>query len=64
MEGISARIPYIIHAINVGYYISGFTDAINLQKSHLERLLAMLPLKGLHWINFNHRDISLITLTR
>ena len=27
-----------------------------------QRLLATLPLKGLHWINFNRQDITLTTL--
>jgi GxxExxY protein len=48
----------------VGFYVSAFTDALELQHTHLQRLLAMLPLKGLHWINFNHGTITVETLNR
>ena len=49
---------------HVGFFVSGFTQTVSHQRSHLQRLFAMLPLKALHWINFNHRDITLITLTK
>jgi hypothetical protein len=51
-------------AEHVGFYVSGFTQSISFQRSHLQRLFAMLPIKGLHWINFNHRDITLMTLLK
>ncbi len=51
-------------AEHVGFYVSGFTQSIGFQRSHLQRLFALLPLKGLHWINFNHRDITLMTLLK
>jgi GxxExxY protein len=47
---------------DIGFHVSGFTQSISHQRSHLQRLLATLPLKGLHWVNFNHREITLTTL--
>lgn len=56
--------PMYLISDHIGYYVTGFTQTESLQRSHLQRLFAMLPLKGLHWINFNHRNINLITLTK
>jgi GxxExxY protein len=49
---------------HIAFYVSAYTDDIDHQRPHLQRLLALLPLKAMHWINFNHQDITLITLTQ
>ena len=50
-------------APGVAFYVSAFNDGIEHQQTHLVRLLACLPLSGLHWINLNHDHIALKTLT-
>jgi len=48
----------------IAFCITAFTTAIGHQQSHLARLLGLLPLTGLQWINLNHADISLVTLVK
>jgi GxxExxY protein len=56
--------PLRMIAEHVGFHVSSFSENVRHQQSHLERLLAMLPLKALHWINFNRDQVSLTTLTK
>ena len=49
---------------HVAFHVSAYTDYIGHRRSHFQRLLATLPLKCLHWINFNHHDITLTTLIK
>lgn len=56
--------PLQMLAEQTSFYVSGFTQAISFHLSHLQRLFKMLPLKALHWINFNHRDVTLMTLIK
>ncbi len=51
-------------ADRLGFYVSGLTESLVQHRLHLQRLLAKLPLKGLHWINFNRQNITLTTLMR
>ena len=51
-------------AEHVAFLVSSYTNFVEHQRPHLQRLLATLPLKCLHWINFNHQDITLTTLTK
>lgn len=68
------RLPVIRDGIELGshhlrmmsdglaFCVTGFTQSLDFQRSHLERLLRSLPLRALHWINFNHSVVSLVTL--
>ena len=47
---------------HTAFHVSSYTTYIEQQRPHLQLLLATLPLKCLHWINFNHQDITLTTL--
>lgn len=51
-------------AEHIAFHVSSYTDYVEQQRPHLQRLLATLPLKCLHWINFNHQDITLTTLIK
>lgn len=53
-----------ILAEHVAFHVSAYTDYLGHRRSHFQRLLATLPLKCLHWINFNHHDITLTTLIK
>lgn len=57
------------HSVNliseqVAFCVTAFTSSLDQQRTHLLRLLACLPLVGLHWINLNHSEITLTTLFR
>jgi GxxExxY protein len=47
---------------HTAFHVSSYTTYIEQQRPHLQLLLGTLPLKCLHWINFNHEDITLTTL--
>ena len=51
-------------AEHIAFHVSAYTDYIEHRRTHLQRLLTTLPLKCLHWINFNHHDITLSTLIK
>jgi len=51
-------------AEHIAFHVSSYTDYVEQQRPHIQRLLATLPLKCLHWINFNHQDITLTTLLK
>jgi len=48
----------------IGFHVSSHTQCVLQQRTHLERLFATLPLKALHWINFNHEQVNLSTLKK
>jgi len=49
---------------HIAFHVSSYTGYLGHQLPHLQRLLATLPLKCLHWINFNRQDITLTTLIK
>ncbi len=49
---------------HIAFHVSSYTNYVQQQRPHLQRLLTTLPLKCLHWINFNHQDITLTTLVQ
>ncbi|WP_395741580.1 GxxExxY protein [Prosthecobacter sp.] len=51
-------------ADHIAFYVSGLTENIPRHRPHLQRLLATLPLKAIHWINFNRQEITLTTLIK
>lgn len=55
--------PMYMVGEQVGFHVSSFGD-LNQHCSHLTRLLATLPLRALHWINFNKQHVTLTTLRR
>jgi GxxExxY protein len=55
---------FLVHASGVGFRLTALTDGITAQESHLRRLLALTDLRAMQWINLNHTEIQLVTLTR
>lgn len=53
-----------VHAPWVAFRVTAVTRQISEMESQLRRLVALTELRGLQWINFNHADIELVTLTK
>src|SRR6185503_17517760 len=55
------RLP--CHADGVGFVVSALTREAAAYEAHLQRLLHCLPLRGIQWLNLNHAELQLITLS-
>ena len=53
-----------LHSPGVAFRVTGFTEGQSHLESHLRRLLALTELKAIQWINLNHAQIELTTLTK
>ncbi len=51
------------HTADVGFVVTAFSEGVSAYEVQLRRLLDCLPLRGLQWINLNHAELQLITLT-
>jgi GxxExxY protein len=51
-----------MHAMGLCFHTTAFTNDLDVQESHIRRMLALTGLRALQWINFNHTTISLITI--
>lgn len=52
------------HAAEAGFVVTAFTGEAVAHESQLRRLLQCLPLRGLQWINLNHSELQLVTLSK
>jgi GxxExxY protein len=55
------RLP--CHAERVGFVVTALTREIEAYEAHLRRLLRCLPLHGIQWLNLDHTELQLITLS-
>jgi GxxExxY protein len=51
-----------MHAADVGFRVTAFTDRLPSHEAHLRRLVPHAGLRGLQWINLNHANITFITI--
>ena len=51
------------HADGIGFVLTAFSREAEAHASQLGRLLHCLPLRGLQWLNLNHAELQLVTLT-
>jgi len=51
------------HSLNVGFVLTAISGTTVAYESQLRRLLHCLPLHGLQWINLNHAELQLVTLS-
>ena len=56
------RLP--IHSNDLAFAVTAFTADTSPYESHLSRLLAHTPLRGIQWINLAHGNIQFVSLTR
>jgi GxxExxY protein len=49
---------------DTAFRFTALTEQQGAFASHLRRLLALTDLRGIQWVNLNHHDIELITITR
>lgn len=54
--------PVLMHGEDVSFLATAFTAGIEGQRSHIKRLLALIRLRGIQWINFNHTIIQMQTM--
>ncbi|MSU50847.1 MAG: GxxExxY protein [Opitutus sp.] len=52
------------HGPGIGFVVTAITRHTDEHRRHLQCLLDHLALKGIQWINFNHAQVELRTLTR
>jgi GxxExxY protein len=53
-----------LHASDVAFRLTAFTQQHDPVESHLRRLLRLTGLRAMQWINLNHARIEFTTLTR
>jgi hypothetical protein len=53
-----------LHAPDVAFRLTAFTQGQNIIESHLRRLLALSDLQAFQWINLNHEQIEFTTITK
>lgn len=53
-----------VHAPGVAFRLTALVDERNDIEPHLRRLLTLTELKAIQWINLNHNQIVLTTITR
>ncbi len=53
-----------MHAREAAFRVTAVARQTSEMESQLRRLVALTELRGLQWINLNHSDVELITLTR
>jgi iron complex transport system substrate-binding protein len=58
----TTRLPMLDE--HTAFRLTAVTDEDDIVETHLHRLLHHTPLRRLHWINFNHHRIELVTLCR
>jgi len=58
------RRQMLIHAPEIAFRITAFTENQTHTESHLRRLLAVTDLKAVQWINLNHSKIEFTTVQR
>jgi GxxExxY protein len=44
------------------FRVTGFKDGLPAQEEHLRRMLKLMPLKAIHWINLCRNEVSLVTI--
>ena len=54
---------FLLHGPDVAFRLTAYTQDKAANENHLRRLLALTNLKALQWINLNHSQIELTTLT-
>lgn len=52
----------LMHAPEIAFRITAYTENQSHIESHLRRLLALTDLKGVQWINLNHSQIEFTTI--
>jgi hypothetical protein len=68
------RVPVVLNDVVLGshavlthddgfcFVTTAFTAGIEGQRSHLQRLLSLIQLRAIQWINFNHTIIEMRTI--
>lgn len=51
-------------AADIAFRVTAHTDHLNRAEAQLRRFLALTPLRAIQWLNLNHHDVSLVTLTK
>jgi GxxExxY protein len=54
----------LVHAPDIAFRITAYTESQNHIESHLRRLLALTNLKAIQWINLNHAQIEFTTIQK
>lgn len=52
------------HGDGFGFLVTAFTSGIDVQRSHIRRLLAITNLRAIQWINVNRTIVQLNTVTK
>jgi len=52
------------HSAGVAFRVTALTRQLDAMETHLRRLLALSELRALQWINLNHANIQLVTITK
>jgi len=50
------------HGDQVCFLVTAFTNEVNSQRSHIERLLGLTKMRGVQWLNLNHMTVQFITI--
>jgi hypothetical protein len=53
-----------IHSPGIAFRVTAVTRQIQSMETHLRRLLSLTELHAMQWINLNHTEIQLATLTK
>jgi len=53
-----------VHSPGTAFRVTAVSDGAEGIEAHLRRLLALTDLQAIQWINLDHADIRLVTLTR
>ena len=53
-----------VHTADFAFVVTAFATDASTHESHLRRLLAHTPLKGIQWINLAHANLQFVTITR
>lgn len=53
-----------VHAPDIAFRITAYTESQSFIESHLRRLLMLTDLKAIQWINLNHAQIEFTTITK
>jgi GxxExxY protein len=53
-----------LHAADVSFRVTAHTDHLTHAEAQLRRFLTLTPLRAIQWINLNHAEVTLQTLTK
>ena len=63
LEGVELGTQVVqLHAEGLCFLATAFTTALEAQRLHIGRLLALTGLRAIQWINFNRNSLQLTTI--